>query len=120
MATWFIDSDQTYWRLSKFAGGIQAEEENGNWGKAIDLKVAIEQFGVVQLPAEIGLILDQFDKVKVERMSLVDFRVLREGVVKTVDYIRNQRSEPKVIEGHDPNCQNAVHGHDIPQPRVEP
>jgi hypothetical protein len=100
MATWFIDDDETYWRLSKFAGGIQAEDqETGNWGKAIELKTAVEQFGVVQLPAEIGLVLDQFDKVKVERMSQNDFRTLRQSVVEVVKYIREQKLVPKVIEG---------------------
>ena len=100
MATWFIDKDETYWRLSKFAGGIQAENpDDGSWGKAIDLKVAIEQFGVTQLPAEIALVLDQFDRVKVDRMSQKDFRDLRENVVKVVDYIRDRKVAPKVIEG---------------------
>jgi hypothetical protein len=98
MATWFIDSDDTFWRLSKYAGGIQAEQEDGGWGRAIPLQTATEQFSVEQLPLEIGLILDQFDKVKVDRISINDFRTLRQGVVEVAKFIREQKSSPKVIE----------------------
>lgn len=101
MATWFNDDDGAYWRLSKYAGGVQAEYPNGGWGEAMPLQIAIEQFSVVQLPVEVGLVLDQFDKVKVERMSQDDFRTLRQSVVEVVKYIRGQKATPpKVIEGN--------------------
>lgn len=98
MATWFIDDDGGYWRLSKYAGGVQAEYPNGGWGEAMPLQTAIDQFGITQLPAEVGLVLDQFDKVKVERMSQDDFRTLRQSVVEVVKYIRERKATPKVID----------------------
>jgi hypothetical protein len=98
MATWFVDGDGTYWRLSKFAGGIQAETPEGKWGQAIPLQTAVEQFEVSQLPLEVGLVLDEFDRVKVQQISQDDYRTLRQKVVEVVKYIREQKAAPKVIE----------------------
>lgn len=100
MALWFIDDEGGYWRLSKFAGGLQAELPNGQgFGSVMPIVQAEGQFGIQQLPHEMCLILDRFDVVKVDRMSWSDFDYLRKGVIEVMKYILAQQNQnAKAIE----------------------
>jgi hypothetical protein len=104
--TWYRDPEGEYWRHSKRAGGLQAEDaDNGTFGAVMALSDAIEQFGVEQLPHAEGLVLDQFDKIRVAGMDYRAFRALRDSMLRIVQFAMQQR-DPEQIE-HDQATQAA-------------
>jgi hypothetical protein len=103
MSTWFIDREETYWRLSKYSGGLQAELPDGEgFGEVTPIQHAVDQFGIEQLPKEICMILDQFDKVKItDSRQRRDFEYLRKGVIEIVKFTLTHKNGNKgAIEGN--------------------
>lgn len=100
LATWYRDKDGDLWRHSKSAGGMQVEtpDETRAFGEVIPFREAIETYDLEQLPYEEGLVLDEFEKIRIPQIDIARFRTLRAAVLKIVQHARDSHP-PVQIEG---------------------
>lgn len=97
MSAWYTDRDGAIWRLSKEAGGMQVESRGGQFGVAVPMRDAIEQFELTQMPHEEAMVMEQFSALRVNGADWESFVALRESVIRIIRHVKAMR-EPKVID----------------------
>lgn len=105
---WYRDKDGELWRHSKAAGGMQVEvPETGAFGVVVPFGEAIKTYELEQLPFAEGLVLDEFEKIRIPQIDIRRFQTLRAAMIKIVRHattaippvqIEGTREETKVQE----------------------